>query len=136
MVGSSRRRLAYVVVTMALVGCALFISNVPAHAAVQVGGSVMCAGSVNVTGIWVDAASGADGWASRTSPTGGPFHYNNWRFTLQNGGSYRLAVGCGGTQAKWGSSNSSPSVSGWKNFTCYDPWSGAYPPWRGTCQVT
>jgi hypothetical protein len=110
MLRTRRHRLARAAVTMALLGGMVFMVGAPAKAAVQVGGSVMCAGGVIVTGVWVDAASGADGWAARTSPTGGPYYYNNWRYNLQNGESYRLAVGCGGTQSRWASSNVSPWV--------------------------
>lgn len=104
----------------------------PAAAASTIGGTVMCAGSTPVVGVWIDQSSGTDGWAQRWST--GAAHENAWRYYNSNGGSYRVVVGCGGTPQYWGSSNRSNFVSGWRSFTCYDPWS-AYGA-KGWCQVT
>lgn len=124
------RRLTLAAAALALVLAAVLAR--PAAAATTIGGGVMCAGSTPVVGVWVDQASGPDGWAQRWS--NGAAHYNYWRYYNSNGGNYRVVVGCGGTPQRWASSNSSGWVRGWHEFTCYDPWSAYWA--KNWCQVT
>lgn len=53
----------------------------------------------NVVGIWVDAANGADGWATTSNDgVGGKF----FSYTLTaSSSSYSLHIGCGGTKQDW-----------------------------------
>ena len=63
--------------------------------------------------------NGGSGWATR-SPVGSASiaHYS---YTLPNGGSYAVHVGCGGSPADWLTTPDSGVVSGAvNNFLCYD----------------
>lgn len=94
------------------------VSATPANAAVNVSGQVMCVSQANVVGVWIAAASGGSGWATRTDVNG---YTANYRYSLPNGGSYAVHVGCGGTSQNWATNNKSFNVSGTSNsFTCYD----------------
>lgn len=80
-------------------------------------GQVTCVSGNNVVGVWVTAANGGSGWASRRSLNGSTAY---WSYRLPNGGSYKVTVGCGGTPQRWGSSNNSNYTSGNASFMCYD----------------
>jgi hypothetical protein len=91
-------------------------------------GTVECVDQKPVEGVWITAASGGSGWASR-----GNGWSVNFSYRLPNGGSYKVTVGCGGSPSNWASSSSSRSyVAGTHYFDCYDfNYEGGY--W---CQVT
>jgi len=103
-----------------------------ASAAVLVRGQVMCVSQASVVGVWISASNGGSGWASTTKVNG---YTKNYSYSLPNGGSYAVHVGCGGSPQSWATNNKSSSYSGtWNNFTCYDSSSAG---WRYlTCQRT
>ena len=73
-------------------------------------GNIQCFyGNNQVVGVLVDAASGADGFASLTNDGMGG---KNYSYTLSTPSNYKLYVGCSGTPSSWGSSMQSPWVSG------------------------
>ncbi|MGB8860944.1 MAG: extracellular solute-binding protein [Ilumatobacteraceae bacterium] len=95
---------------------------------VQLAGTVECASGEPVVGIWVEAESwpdANDGWAVFDPTDPGKA---NFTYTLQRGGRYRLHVGCGGSSATWGSTNSTGFVTGSQDFLCHDP------PGPGECE--
>ena len=65
-------------------------------------------GNNNVSGVWVNATSGNDGFAS-LSGTGS---HKSYSYNLSQSSSYVLNVGCGGTPAVWGNTFYSPQVNG------------------------
>ncbi len=101
---------------------AVFAAAQPASASTVVSGFVECVSENPVVGVWVDAASGTDGWAS-TSSTGLDY-YKHWQYTLTSGSSYQLHVGCGGTPAKWEYQVYCPTATGGHSFNVYDPDTG------------
>lgn len=88
--------------TLMAVG-AVTMSAPPAFASVSgtVTGDVHCVygNYSNVTGIWVDATNGTDGWATTSNDgTGG----KNFSYHLTaSSSSYSLHIGCGGTSSSW-----------------------------------
>ncbi len=102
-----------------------------ASASVTVSGSLTCVSGAFLEGVWVDATSGSDGWASTTILSDG--HSKSWTFTLTAGTTYKLDVGCGGSQQNWAVSLHTGTLSGNHNFMlCYDtPYED---PYYGTCR--
>jgi hypothetical protein len=110
-----------------------------------VSGDVACASGVDVTGVWVEAASGKgdSGFAHLGAatpsdvdlPSGPTAHFS---YRLPHGGAYTLKVGCGGTGKDWATNNYSPQVStGGTTLRCEDPPPdplAADPP-KGKCHV-
>ena len=108
------------ILTSAIAVFALAISGAvmaaPAQAATMpYHGSVDCAG-YDVVGIWVDQP-GNSGWAQYEQTGLAGWHNVYWYYTL-NGTSYRLHVGCGGTQSNWLTTNLTPWVTGNHDFVC------------------
>jgi hypothetical protein len=93
--------------------CATVLSLAPAAqaAAPTISGNVTCANGKAVVGVWIQS-------------TGGGSKFASWRKTSATTASYSaqvsthlptgisLHVGCGGSAAKWGSDNFSPSIAG------------------------
>ena len=94
----------------------LTIAVEPASASTTVGGYVECVSENSVVGVWVDAASGTDGWATRS----GSGYYQHWQYTLTSGNSYSLHVGCGGSSSNWRWAVNCPSATGGHSFNVYD----------------
>lgn len=118
----ARRRVAMVVLSlMVTIGIAL-VGATPANASTTVSGYVECVSQNSVVGVWVDAASGTDGWASTTST--GLNYYKKWSYALTSGTSYSLHVGCGGTTQNWEYAINCPWASGNHSFNIYDPDTG------------
>lgn len=91
-----------------------------AMASTGVGGSVSCVTGRAVEGIWVVANSGGSNWA-RMNVAGGTSSAVSWSYTLPNGGSYSLHVGCGGSPSSWASTSTSGNYSGGSGgMLCYD----------------
>ena len=89
-----------------------------ASAATYVRGQVMCADQRPVVGVWIVAANGGSGWATRSNING---YTQNYAFSLPRGGNYAVNVGCGGSPSNWATNNKSSYVSGsYNSFTCYD----------------
>ncbi len=131
--GGTMTRIGRTVAAAIGIGAALAAGSVPAGAATTISGQITCAGSPP-QGVWVTADSGGSGWASWSRLAG----TNTIRYTrtLPYGGSWYLAVGCGGTPQRWGVTTYSGTYSGGGafHFTCHDvraAW-GAY----GRCQRT
>lgn len=92
-------------------------------------GSVVCLSGQPVVGVWIAASTGQrdSGYAHLGTansaggnyPTGPTATYS---FSLQNGTTYSVHVGCGGTVADWKSSDDSPLLSA-RSVTlhCADP---------------
>lgn len=95
-------------------------SSTPAFASTTVTGSVTCVDGRAVEGIFVHANSGGGGWATMSVP-GNTSNYVSWHYTLPNGGSYYLDVGCGGNTSSWASDNYSANYTGNSiGLLCYD----------------
>lgn len=95
-------------------------------AATTVSGRVMCLNSGWPVGIWVDATTSRDGWASHSAlPASGgisAWGTSKWSYSLTAGGTYRLNVGCGGSSASWTMTAKSGLLSGSssKRLVCND----------------
>lgn len=75
-----------------------------------ISGDVQCFyGNNAVVGLWVDAFSGTDGFASLSPDGNGGMRYS---YTLSQSSTYQLHVGCSGTSSSWGSSMQTPYVNG------------------------
>ncbi|MES2171164.1 MAG: hypothetical protein V4479_10665 [Actinomycetota bacterium] len=82
---------------------------------------ITCLNNPSPVGVWVDAQSSKSGWAQTRIPyVAGGLSQVVFTYTLNNGGNYRVNVGCGGTPQHWGLSLSSGYVSGNANFRCDD----------------
>lgn len=109
---------------MVLAGCLTVIAPAATASTAQtVTGRATCINKQAPVGIWVDAQSSKDGWATMTGPnpsTG--WARVKYSFKLDKGGSYRLHVGCGGSPQSWGLTATSGSISGSpsKVVTCND----------------
>lgn len=84
------------------IGTTMMTTTTFAAVSGSISGDTYCTyGSYNNTvGVWVDASSGTDGWASWYSiDSAGDAH---WSYSLsQSTSSYTLHIGCGGTSSHW-----------------------------------
>jgi hypothetical protein len=72
-------------------------------------------GNNNVSGVWVNATNGADGWATLS----GSGSHKSYSYTLSQSSTYALHVGCGGDPSDWGGTFYSPTVNGQSyNWVC------------------
>jgi hypothetical protein len=72
-----------------------------------------------VEGVWIAAQNGGSGWATWTAMNSASTA--SYSYSLPNGGSYAVHVGCGGSPADWATTPDSNVVSGTVNdFICYD----------------
>lgn len=107
-------------VVLTLAGATTVATAGTASAATYVAGSVTCVTGRPVEGVFVHANSGGGGWGVMNVP-GNTSSTVSWHYTLPNGGSYYLAVGCGGSTSSWASSNYSANFSGNSGgLLCYD----------------
>ena len=112
----SKRGMA-VGVLAALVLLTASVSTGAASASV-VYGQITCVANPPM-GVWLTTSSGGSGWASWGRAYANTINYSK---SLPNGGSWYLAVGCGGSPASWGKTAYTDSYwgGGNYNFTCYD----------------
>lgn len=113
------RIFAAVIVSLVVVGL-LTVTARPVIAASSISGTVTCMTGRYVEGIWVIGQSSTSGWAWMSAP-GNTHSQVSFSYTLNNGGSFDLHVGCGGTPQNWAST----STSGWFSYSnhdyhCYD----------------
>ncbi len=105
---------------LTFVGITLIAAPSAYAASGTISGTVECFYGNNAeVGVWVNASSGTDGWATK-SPNGTGISYS---YTLSQSSSYRLHVGCGGTPQNWGATMYTP----WVNGQTYD-WVCSYSP--------
>ena len=97
------------VVGVAAVAAPAQAATMPYH------GTVDCAG-YNVVGIWVEQ-TGNSGWAQYEQTGIAGWKNVSWHYNLGSG-SYRLHVGCGGSQSNWLTNNKTPWVTGNRDFVC------------------
>lgn len=130
MVKTVKQRFAmFAVALMALFGATLVAAPSASAASGTISGSIQCGyGNNQVVGVWVDAASGTDGWATTwNNGLGG----KNYSYNLSQSSSYTLHVGCGGTPQNWGSSMTAGPVSGqYYDWVCTY---GAATGWKYRC---
>ena len=81
-----------------------------------ISGTVDCFyGNNNVSGVWVDATNGTDGWAALS----GSGSHKSYSYNLSQSSTYKLYVGCGGTPSAWGGTFNSPTVNqNYANWVC------------------
>lgn len=118
----TRKRVAALVA--ALIGATgvatAMTSTAPAFASTAVAGSVVCLDGRNVEGVFVHANSGGGGWGVMNVP-GNTSNAVSWHYTLPNGGSYYLDVGCGGNTSNWATNNYTANFTGNSSgLICYD----------------
>jgi hypothetical protein len=113
-------RAAATVGAVALTLGAMAAIAAPAYAATYVAGSVACVTGNAVEGVFVNANSGGGGWGIMNVP-GGTSNAVSWHYTLPKGGSYYVAVGCGGRPSSWNSTSYSGNYTGnSSSLICYD----------------
>jgi hypothetical protein len=84
----------------------------------QISGDVQCS-TMAVEGVWIAAENGGSGWAKWTAMSSASTV--RYSYSLPNGGSYAVHVGCGGSPADWLTTPDSNVVAGTvNNFICYD----------------
>jgi hypothetical protein len=84
----------------------------------QISGSVQCT-TMAVEGVWIAAENGGSGWATWTAMSSASTA--RYSYSLPNGGSYAVHVGCGGSPAHWLTTPDSNVVAGtFNNFLCHD----------------
>jgi hypothetical protein len=72
-----------------------------------------------VEGVWIAAENGGSGWAEWTAMNSASTA--RYSYSLPNGGSYAVHVGCGGSPAHWLTTPDSNVVPGtFNDFICYD----------------
>src|SRR5258708_8983460 len=83
----------------------------------QISGYVQCS-TMAVEGVWIAAENGGSGWGQLAMNAASTARYS---YSLPNGGSYAVHVGCGGSPADWLTTPDSNMVSGtFNDFLCYD----------------
>lgn len=115
-----KKKLVGLLAAFMLVAAFFVTSASPAHASTIVGGSLTCLSGLPVEGVWIDASSGSDGWASMNVP-GNTSSTVSWHYTLTSGNTYYIHSGCGGTTQHWTTlvySNQRTGNSG--GLLCYD----------------
>lgn len=129
-----KRLLGLGLAVLAMVGLTLTTAVSPASASTSVSGSLSCVTGRNVEGVWVAASSSTSGWATMDKASGSSPTVS-WWYTLNNGGSYHINVGCGGTPQNWASSSSSYTTSGnLPDLICYDTTYEVPAGYQWTCQ--
>lgn len=120
---SMRRRAALgFVATFVL---AIVASSLPANAAaaITISGTVRCPAGAKVVGVWVQSSGGGSRFATRWGFPG--YATVNGYSASVNPGTVELHVGCGGSEASWGSDQWTPrtaaSASRNLNATCSGP---------------
>jgi hypothetical protein len=92
----------------------------PTASVFHVGGQVSCRSGGPVVGVWVQTTRSADARFADWKPVGSR-STANWSTSLPRNESYSLHVGCGGTPAKWSTSDTTGVFSGASNsFSCDD----------------
>lgn len=111
MIKKVKRQLSMLgVVLLTTFGMAFAAAPSASAASGTISGSVQCFyGNNAVVGVWVDATSGKDGWASISNNGYGG---KNYSYTLSQGSTYKLHVGCSGTPSNWGATMKTPVVNG------------------------
>ena len=96
-----------------------------ASASSTISGQITCVANPP-QGAWLTANSGGSGWVNWSRESG--TNTINYSKSLPNGGSWYLAVGCGGSTAHWGVTayTNTYSGAGEYNFTCYDVRNAGY----------
>lgn len=117
---TKKKLLGLLVGMLSFTGVVTATTAAPAAAATNIAGSVACVSTNNVVGIYVHANSSTSGWATMSVP-GGTASAVSWTYSLNNGGTYWLDVGCGGTPQNWATNNYSDTYSGNSSgLICYD----------------
>ena len=82
-------------------GAIIMVSPTFAAMSGTISGDVFCTYNQynNIVGVYVDAATGTDGWASWSNNGIGGAHWT--RALSQSTSSYTLSIGCGGTPQSW-----------------------------------
>lgn len=95
----------------ALMVLAVSASAASAATSYQIRGTVVCPSGQSVVGVWVNSSGGGSGWAGWTPYPGRP-HVARYlrKFTTNLASNVSLNVGCGGTRARWSTSNRTPSI--------------------------
>ena len=107
MIKKVKRQLAMLgVVLLTTFGMAFAAAPSASAASGTISGSVQCFyGNNAVVGVWVDATSGKDGWASISNNGYGG---KNYSYTLSQGSTYKLHVGCSGNAFQLGCNDEDP----------------------------
>ncbi|MFJ9907491.1 hypothetical protein ACIRVK_32170 [Streptomyces sp. NPDC101152] len=115
-----KRALALAAAGAALVTGAMTTATA-ASASTTVSGSLSCVSGNAVEGVWVAANSSSSGWAILSAASGSASSVS-WHYSLNNGGTYYIHVGCGGSPSHWATNNYSSTVSGnsLTGVICYD----------------
>lgn len=87
------------------------------HASAAGSGDVQCYYVSNeVVGIWVQVSGGTSGWATRWNDGYGGNYYSYYE--IDNGKSYTLHIGCGGTPDRWGITFYTSPQTGYHDWVC------------------
>lgn len=127
--GATRRRAAASVVAVVVMCAAVLAPS--ANAAVTIRGQITCA-AYSPMGAWQTVNNGGSGWVGWNRITSNTMNYSR----TFSGGSWYLAVGCGGSTSSWKVTTYTNTYSGGGNFnfTCYDIRNAGYA--YGRCQLT
>ena len=105
-------------------GIALGVASLAGQVAMTTPASASGAGSVNcsynsetnIVGVWVQVTNGTSGWASRWNNGYGGNYYSYYE--IDNGKSYSLHIGCGGTPSSWHKTYYTGSRTGYHDWVC------------------
>jgi len=110
-----RKRLALIAAFL-LVWLGVTCVTVPTASAASgtISGTIDCFyGNNDLVGVWVNATSGADDWATISGDG------RSYSYTLSQTSTYKLHVGCSGTPSNWGATMYTPVVNGqYYNWVC------------------
>ncbi len=116
-----KRKAVVLATSLALVGggaAAMVATSAPAFAAND--DDVTCAypgtNGTTVEGVWVAVSGGTSGWATLNSDGVG----GTWVGypAIEQGYSYSLHIGCGGSPSNWAYTPDTPVVSGYTDWVC------------------
>lgn len=118
MIERVRKQLAVAAVALLMcLGTATIAAPSASAASGTISGTVQCFYGNNAeVGVWVNANSGTDGWASMWPDGNGGMNYS---YNLSQSSNYTLHVGCSGTPGSWGATMYTSNVGGqYYNWVC------------------
>lgn len=118
------RATSYLLLGLIVAVSIVLLLTFPDRSPSAISGTVTCSSGNAVVGIWVEAHTGASGWADfKPAADRATVRYN---YRLRYGGAYVLHIGCGGTSVDWKTSNrTTKTTDAGRDFLCSDDALGA-----------
>ncbi|KOV90228.1 hypothetical protein ADL03_02050 [Nocardia sp. NRRL S-836] len=109
----------YVLLTILVLTWVVLAATAPAAVNRQLTVDVTCTSGNPAVGAWIESSTGGSWWAEKGEP--GTSTARRFVFTQVFEGSYRVDVGCGGTEGQWGvPASSADSSAPYRKLACDD----------------